>query len=444
MAILFVFGIWPALSYPLYWDELGVYGPGVLHLVDQGIGLLPSAMPPELSRGHPLGFYALAATWISVSGWSLFSFHLFALVITLGLGWALFSLCRQQMSDVAALLCSTAFLMMPAIRAQATLVLPEMFLAACTLLALHAFYQQKWGPYILWTVIAMQVKETAILIPLAALTYILFAVRRYRWKAWGFTLLPILSLLLFFGIQRMQHGWFFFPYHMELITWSWAGIWAKFLKGLYFITLDQGRGMISAMMLVAFFLYLYRREGKWKEMRTSFGFLLLIYGGGLLAFSSLNVYMDRYLLSALGILAIFWGWSLDVYGKGESFWKWGFLFVPLLFLFWPNKQAFHYDVDPNYADAVLVQQKAAAYLEHELTAGDTLYTNFPLYGAMLDPRYGYVQDTVAFQMVTRYDTNLQWAATCLPPHWGEDVQPKGELRKALIQGQARVKIYVKE
>ncbi|MCI5142755.1 MAG: hypothetical protein D3909_13730, partial [Candidatus Electrothrix sp. ATG1] len=42
------------LRVPYFWDELGVYSRAALYLFDHGISMLPDAMPPELSRGHPL------------------------------------------------------------------------------------------------------------------------------------------------------------------------------------------------------------------------------------------------------------------------------------------------------------------------------------------------------------------------------------------------------
>ena len=38
---------------PYFWDELGVYSRAAIHLYEHGPGILPSALPDELSRGHP-------------------------------------------------------------------------------------------------------------------------------------------------------------------------------------------------------------------------------------------------------------------------------------------------------------------------------------------------------------------------------------------------------
>ena len=56
----------PHLSMPYCWDEAWVYGPAVRMMAENGLGLLPDALPVHYSRGHPLLFHFLAAGWLTV------------------------------------------------------------------------------------------------------------------------------------------------------------------------------------------------------------------------------------------------------------------------------------------------------------------------------------------------------------------------------------------
>ena len=73
----------PHLYYPYYWDESWPYAVAVKDMYKHGISLMPSAVDPELSRGHPLFFHAVAATWMNVFGSSPLAMHSFALTISI-------------------------------------------------------------------------------------------------------------------------------------------------------------------------------------------------------------------------------------------------------------------------------------------------------------------------------------------------------------------------
>ncbi|MEL6653457.1 MAG: glycosyltransferase family 39 protein, partial [Bacteroidota bacterium] len=117
-SLLFVIAKWSDLSLPFFWDELGVYGPGVLAMVDNGVGMLPSALPADLSRGHPLFFYFLFALWTKVVGYSLVKIHFFALMVTLGVAWTTWRIGERLIQPGAGLLAGVAVLLMPFFFAQ--------------------------------------------------------------------------------------------------------------------------------------------------------------------------------------------------------------------------------------------------------------------------------------------------------------------------------------
>jgi len=72
----------PHLYYPYYWDESWPYAVAIKDMYKHGISLLPSAIDPELSRGHPLFFHAFAAIWMNIFGASHVAMHSLALFIS--------------------------------------------------------------------------------------------------------------------------------------------------------------------------------------------------------------------------------------------------------------------------------------------------------------------------------------------------------------------------
>jgi hypothetical protein len=72
----------PHLYIPHFWDEAWSYSPAVQYMFEHKLGLLPSALPAEYSKGHPLLFFFLSASWMRIFGDSLVSKHSFALLVS--------------------------------------------------------------------------------------------------------------------------------------------------------------------------------------------------------------------------------------------------------------------------------------------------------------------------------------------------------------------------
>ena len=88
LLVLLVFVIFkiPHLFYPYYWDESWPYAPAIREMLHHGISLMPDAVNPELSRGHPLFFHAIAALWMKIFGSSHFAMHSFSPFIIVVIG----------------------------------------------------------------------------------------------------------------------------------------------------------------------------------------------------------------------------------------------------------------------------------------------------------------------------------------------------------------------
>ena len=64
--LIFIIFKLPHLSLPYYSDEAWSYIPAIHMMETNGLSMLPDALPPDVSRGHPLLFYFLGALWMRV------------------------------------------------------------------------------------------------------------------------------------------------------------------------------------------------------------------------------------------------------------------------------------------------------------------------------------------------------------------------------------------
>ena len=61
MLLLFLLYKLPFMALPYYYDEAWPYAVAIRTVHANGLSLLPTALDPELSRGHPVMFHFLGA-----------------------------------------------------------------------------------------------------------------------------------------------------------------------------------------------------------------------------------------------------------------------------------------------------------------------------------------------------------------------------------------------
>ena len=142
--LLFVLLKIPALHLPYFWDELGVYSRAGLYLHDNGLGLLPKDLPPELSRGHPLLFAFIQAIGYNIFGDGVVGGHITALIISLILLWSVYFITSKYFSKYTALLAVMILIIQPLFFAQSVLILPEISLALFVLWAIYFWLGKKY------------------------------------------------------------------------------------------------------------------------------------------------------------------------------------------------------------------------------------------------------------------------------------------------------------
>jgi len=416
--LVFFLAKYEDLFLPFYWDALGVYGPGILHMVDNGIGFLPSALPPELSRGHPLLFYYLFASYVTVFKFSLFKIHLLAFSISIGLVLSVRYIGSQFFNKWIALLSSVALMLIPNFFSISAMILPEIIIALSVLFGLYFCYKKQWLRYFIVCAIGILTKESAIVIPVASAFFVLLFSQYRTFKNLLFSLSPLLVFAGFLIIQKIQNGWYLFPWHVQLMSYDFIRIKTTFYTCVNMLFIAQGRTLLTIFIASGLIPYLINFKKNNCNRIHPFICLAFIFSAGFVCFSALNIYMDRYLLSILPLLVLIFGFSLKAWIKFSGKKYWIPALVALLFAIYPltkyGQDEFKFDQDINFRDVVSVQMSATKYIEDRVVENEEVYANFPLYFGLKDVRYGYLSSRDSLDVYSVIKDSMRWIAVMEP------------------------------
>lgn len=446
------------LDLPFYWDEAWVYAPAIRSMFENGLGLQPDALSPSLSRGHPVLFPFLAAAWMHLFGPSRSSLHAFALFVSVAVLVATYILGSRIGRRELGLGASLITVVNETFLAQGGILLPEMLLTFWVLLALIAFLaRNSWG-YLITALCAVMTKESGVVLVLALTIWqvLITALERTpngRRQAlrWVFiAVVPGGLGTLYFVWQHALFGWYFFPEHIGLITWSMEDVLYKARviftalfedQGLVVITYAYaivaplvsrrmsirwsaavvflhiaaikalwGRWTIPAvpslvlcivcLVALLFVLHLpsYRKYGE-SGRTSSIGFLFIV---GIWGFSALNFYTDRYLLCAIPVLAL--GMLAFVH---ESFVTRSKVLYPAVVILCAGSIFMHQgksghigDTKLAYADDIAVNRQMIKLSEELGLQNKVFYGSFMVKVYMTDVQAGYLNHPAIFLNVS--------------------------------------------
>ena len=390
----------PSLSLPYFWDELGVYSQAALYLHDHGTSLMPGDCDPDLSRGHPPLYCFLVSLAFDLFGPTVVVGHLFNLLVSMVTIGAIYRFGRRFFSKRVGLTAAIVFTFQPIFLAQSVFVLPEVMLTLWGLLAFHFFFAEKYGRYVLFASCALLTKETALLLP-GALALAAFVQHRegdgFSWKtrvsAAVKPLLPLVTLAAFLVVQRIQNGWFLFPYHTGLISFSPADLISRFYRGSCFLLVLQGRFWFVVLFAA---VVIRKRFPRLDPVQKSVFRAFLCFIGVMILFSTINYHMNRYYLFILPPVVLlfsrlFWSRIFPTPIRRAVF---GILLVlstsPFVFVFW----RFNTDFDLSYRISLDSLQRSIRYLDDRTAGRDPVKVcaRFPAINALRDTRQGYVRD----------------------------------------------------
>uniref|UniRef100_UPI0040577915 ArnT family glycosyltransferase n=1 Tax=Candidatus Electronema sp. TaxID=2698783 RepID=UPI0040577915 len=390
------------IHHPYFWDELGVYSRAALYMFDHQISMMPNAIPPELSRGHPLLCSVIFAVGYRIFGPHVWAGHLVALLFSCGLLLVLYRLARNLFSHKVGLLACTLLAVQPVFIAQSSMVLPEIMLAFFCTAAIYAYMKERFLQVALFSTLAIMTKETAVALPASFGLHILLLmiwqrkIDRDSLIKLGLISAPLFAWGIFLVVQKLQNGWFFFPLHSDYVSFSIADIYPRLFYYLSFIFKGQGRYLWSVVIILTTTIFLIKNSGEIKNYfvwlmteQQSKILLFIIYIAVSLAVSSLNFHLARYILMIMPLIACLVAaqfFYLRQQTRREVLWI-ILLLLTIPFLYYKTK-VFNIDADMNYADIVAAQQEIITELNQHAGPDTTVGAVFPVYHALLDKRAG--------------------------------------------------------
>jgi 4-amino-4-deoxy-L-arabinose transferase-like glycosyltransferase len=404
VALFFLFKL-QHLQLPYFWDELGVYSRAALHMFDHQISLLPDAIPPELSRGHPLLCAVIFAIGYRILGPQVWAGHLIALLWSCGLLLLLYRMTRYLFEQKTALLACALLAVQPVFIAQSSMVLPEIMLAFFCTAAVHAYFQERFWQVALFSSFAILTKETAVVLPVSLglpilLTMLRHGISRKKLTELSLISVPLLIWGIFLLIQKMQNGWFFFPLHTGYVSFSLQDIVSRISYYLSFLGKGQGRYLWTAVTIAAAVLFLRNNARLLKEKASAFMaaeperspvVIILLYTAVSLAVSALNFHLARYILLVMPVLCCLIAAQIMYVINNFKTVRLQYLLLPFLAVsfFYYKGDIFNIDADMGYADIVAAQQNIVTRLNQHADASAIIGADFPVAHGLMDKRAGY-------------------------------------------------------
>ena len=317
--LVFIFFKWSHLTLPYIFDEANFYGPAVIKMYENGPSLSPVSIPVFYSRGHPLLFHFLGASWMQLFGTSILSSHIFALCISIILLISVYYFCSKAFNQTAGIISTISICVQPLFLAQSNLVLPEMLLALLMVTTLLSYLDNNKIVYWIAAALAMMTKESALILFCTLPIYRLYLLKINPADTFSnfikdtlFILSPISIWLLFLIWQKLTLGWFFFPEHQGLIILTPSVVWEKFARILLIVFIWSGRNSLTLLSII-FLFYYYIKSKKLSPTITPYLILFTLFILLFSSFSALNFFTNRYIISLVILVSILTGCILSFY-----------------------------------------------------------------------------------------------------------------------------------
>jgi hypothetical protein len=289
--------LYGVFTQPYFWDELGVYSRSSMYLSDYGLSLLPDSVPDELSRGHPLLCPLYFALAFKLFGCNPFTAHLAAAVLNAIGFFFVFAIFLKNTKPFVAVAATLAIFVQALFLSQSILVLPEMPLMVFTIAAVYFYINDKILVAALFIVLALQVKESALVLPFAFLVSESLKQKKIFSKSNLYLFaLPVLSFLIFIGIQKLQRGYFFYPLHTSLASSDPYYINERWQNFKLFFLYQQGHIYfviaLTSVLVLSLILKFKSIPNIFKNKSSIYPVLVI----GSIAFLVLNYFLSRYTL----------------------------------------------------------------------------------------------------------------------------------------------------
>jgi hypothetical protein len=359
----------PHLGLPYFWDETFSYIPAIKEMAKLGPGLLPGTISLFLSKGHPLFFYFVASSWMKfVAGDSIVLMRLFPLLVSLIALLAFHNFAKHhtnlQLANFSVLLLAVQ----PMFLAQASLVLPEIFLFTLFILSFDKFLLKQYGWYAFIGSLMILTKETAaVFLFIFGISFLVENHREWKtsifWRNLIYMGLPAVGYLIFLLLHYAKFGVFFFSEHLDYISFDQARLVYKFNSAISTLLLAHGRNLIFFTAIAALIILVAKKRSiRYKRFLLLTLSILVVY----LVFSILNFFTYRYIFPILGIsllalLALIQQISSRIQSINIAY----AACIIMVSAFYSATKRGHSDADLGYTEYLVVQQQMTRYCEQQ-------------------------------------------------------------------------------
>lgn len=276
----------PHIFYPHYWDEAWSYAPAISLMYKHGPTLLPGVIDVEASRGHPLFFYASAATWMHLFGSSVLVKHCFALFVSVLQLAAVYLVAEKIFNKRVAITATLLLAAQVMFYVQAAMVLPEILVALLAFVSVYYYIQRRYWLTFISLSLLFLTKESGMILGfvLGIDAFVRLFSKKLPVKQLLFSLGSIAGAVAvigcFFLYQHHVYGWFFFPGHTGLIDTSWGYVYphVKDCIDILFM-IDKAYRMYGLLLALSVVIAIWKRQWAWLLYLPAFGIFYLFYNG---------------------------------------------------------------------------------------------------------------------------------------------------------------------
>jgi hypothetical protein len=203
----------------------------------------------------------------------------------------------------------------------------------------------------------------------------------------SFIFLPFVIAGSYFIVQRIQFGWFLFPYHLGFISFG-VEVWSEKLPAAFsYLFIYWGRNSISLFVILACLFLLFKKEKfnlPEKNILLTCGVYIVLY----LVFSAINFFIPRYLIAIFPPMLISAAFLLD-----KAFSRFKFLLPSVVsiaaatciyFTFFGRKS------ELAYRDSVVCHRQVVEFCEKTNLRDSYIFTHFIMRVDLSEPVAGYL------------------------------------------------------
>lgn len=406
LVLIFFLAKLVALPIPLFHDELEVYGKALFYMLDNGPSMIPGDVDPDISRGHPLFFIFFVSSLTAIFGKTYVTARAIILLISIALIITTYYLGKELVNKKVGIWAALFLAIQPMFFAQSTLILPEVMLSLLGSLTILFYLKNRYALYFLFGSLLILTKETGIVV-FAGIVLNEWYKERFRinlnligrafkWSA------PISCFVLFLIVQKIQNGWFLYPYHTGFISFEWHYIYKRVIDSFEHLLLDQNRAVLFYFSIYC--IITLKKEERQQLLPIHFASISVALM--LFIFSAFNYFMSRYQLL---IYPIFFVGLVHIFQLRRTHYAlYGVYFLVTGLFYHCSYHGFRTDYDMSYWISTHNLQKGIAELDR-VTEGKPakVYAIFPDYFALQDPRYGYTSNP-NYELYRTYNDSIDY------------------------------------